>query len=139
MMARLRQVADELKLPFGERTMTFNSRLAQELGKWAEDQGRGDAFHDAVFRAYFHRGKNIARRPVLLEVCRAVGLDPAAARVVLEERSYRHAVDLDWQRSRQMGIRAVPTFVINGRQLVGAQPYAALESLVLSAGVARLG
>jgi predicted DsbA family dithiol-disulfide isomerase len=139
MMARLRQVADELKLPFGERTMTFNSRMAQELGKWAEDQGRGDAFHHAVFLAYFQRGKNIARKPVLLQVCRAAGLDPEAARVVLEERPYRQAVDRDWHRSHQMGISAVPTFVVNGRQLVGAQPYAALESLALSAGVPRRG
>ena len=62
MLARLRQVARELDLPFGERKMTFNSRLAQELGKWAEDQGRGDAFHHAVFLAYFQRGENIARQ-----------------------------------------------------------------------------
>ena len=79
MLARLRQVARELDLPFGERKMTFNSRLAQELGKWAEDQGRGDAFHNAVFLAYFQRGENIARQPVLLQICSAVGLDPAAA------------------------------------------------------------
>jgi predicted DsbA family dithiol-disulfide isomerase len=137
MLARLRQVADELQLPFGERTMTFNSRLAQELGKWAEDQGRGDAFHQAVFLAYFQHGENIALKPVLLQICQAAGLDAAAARIVLDERSYREAVDRDWHRSRQMDITAVPTFVINGRQLVGAQSYTELESMVLSAGVGR--
>jgi predicted DsbA family dithiol-disulfide isomerase len=135
MLARLRQVAVELNLPFGDRKMTFNSRLAQELGKWAEDQGRGDAFHHAVFLAYFERGENIARQPVLLQICSAVGLDPAAAQVVLDQRTYRDAVDRDWHRSKQMGITAVPTFVVNGQRLVGAQSYAALESMVLSAGV----
>jgi predicted DsbA family dithiol-disulfide isomerase len=137
MLARLRQVADELHLPFGERKMTFNSRLAQELGKWAEDQGRGDAFHHAAFLAYFQRGENIARRTVLMSICQAAGLNPEAARKVLDERSCREAVDRDWHRSRQMGITAVPTFVLNGRQLVGAQPYTALESMVLAAGVRR--
>ena len=137
MLARLRQVARELKLPFGERKMTYNSRLAQELGKWAEDQGRGDAFHQAVFLAYFQRGENIARAPVLLQICSATGLDPAAAQAVLDQRSYRRAVDQDWQRSRQMGITAVPTFVLNGQQLVGAQSYAALEGMVLSADVEK--
>ena len=127
MLARLRQVARELNLPFGERKMTFNSRLAQELGKWAEDQGRGDAFHQAVFLSYFQHGENIARLPVLLQICSTVGLDPAAAQAVMDQRSYREAVDQDWQRSRQIGITAVPTFVLN----------AELEGMVLSAKVGK--
>ena len=137
MLARLRQVAGELNLPFGDRKMTFNSRLAQELGKWAEDRGRGDAFHHAVFLAYFERGENIARPPVLLRICSAVGLDATAAQAVLDQRSYREAVDRDWQRSRRMGITAVPTFVLNGQRLVGAQPYAALQNMLLAAGVKK--
>jgi predicted DsbA family dithiol-disulfide isomerase len=137
MLARLRQVARELNLPFGDRKMTFNSRLAQELGKWAEDQGRGDAFHHAVFLAYFQRGENIARQPVLLQICSAVGLDPQAAQAVLVQRSYRQAVDRDWQRSRQMAITAVPTFVLGSQRLVGAQSYAALEGMALSAHVEK--
>lgn len=132
MLARLRQVARDLNLPFGERKMTFNSRLAQELGKWAEDQGRGDAFHQAVFLAYFQHGENIARKPVLRQVCSAVGLDSAAALTVMDQRTYREAVDRDWQRSRQMGITAVPTFVIGDQRLVGAQSYASLKGLVQS-------
>ncbi len=135
MLARLRHVADELGLPFGDRKMTFNSRLAQELGKWAEDQGRGEAFHQAAFLAYFQHGENIARHAVLLKICAAAGLDPAAARTVLDRRAYREAVDRDWQRSRQLGITAVPTFVIDNQRLVGAQPTSALEALLLSAGV----
>ncbi len=38
-MARLKAVARELGLPFGDRAMTYNSRLAQELGHWAETEG----------------------------------------------------------------------------------------------------
>ena len=137
MLARLKQVARELDLPFGDRPMTFNSRLAQELGKWAEEQGRGDAFHMAAFRAYFQHGENIALPSVLLRLSEDVGLAPAAAREVLDHRTYREVVDQDWQRSRRLGITAVPTFMIDGRRLVGAQTYAALESMLVSAGVAR--
>ena len=137
MLARMRQVAGELGLPFGDRKMTFNSRLAQELGKWAEDQGRGDAFHNAVFLAYFQHGENIARKTVLLQICSSVGLDPTAAEAVMDHRSYREAVDEDWRRSQQMGITAVPTFVLDDQRLVGSQSYAALEAMVLSAGIQR--
>ena len=135
MLERLGRVARELDLPFGERTTTYNSRLAQELGKWAEDQTKGDAFHHAVFLAYFQHGKNIARHSVLLDICRAIGLEEAAAQRVLEQREYKPIVDRDWQLSRQLGITAVPTFILGGRRLVGAQSYAALESLVKSAGI----
>jgi predicted DsbA family dithiol-disulfide isomerase len=134
MLARLKQVAGELDLPFGERRMTFNSRLAQELGKWAEDQGRGDAFHHGVFLAYFRDGDNIARHEVLLKVCSDAGLEPAQARDVLDRRTYRQAVDRDWERSHRLGITAVPTFVGGGQRLVGAQPYQALVKLAMDAG-----
>jgi predicted DsbA family dithiol-disulfide isomerase len=55
----------------------------------------------------------------------------------MDQRSYREAVDRDWQRSRQLGITAVPTFILNGQRLVGAQSYAELEGMVLSAGVEK--
>jgi predicted DsbA family dithiol-disulfide isomerase len=41
-MLRLKKAARELGLPWSDREMTYNSRLAQELGKWAEQEGRGD-------------------------------------------------------------------------------------------------
>jgi predicted DsbA family dithiol-disulfide isomerase len=137
MLARLKRVARELDLPFGDRQMTYNSRLAQELGKWAEDQGRGDAFHLAVFLAYFQRGENIALPENLLRICEGAGLDPTAARKVLDHRTYREAVDRDWQRCHDAGISAVPTFMVDGRRLVGARSYKALASMLTSAGVAR--
>lgn len=128
----LRQVAAQEGLPMGERTMTYNSRLAQELGKWAESQGKGDDFHHEVFRAYFVKGKNIAKISELKEIAGVVGLSPEAARDVLEQGTFREAVDRDWDHSRQMGITAVPTFMMNRKVLVGAQPYEVLEDFVRS-------
>ena len=132
-MAHLKKTADQMGLPFGARHMTFNSRRAQELGKWAEQRGLGDAFHRAVFEAYFSDGKNIGRLPVLLEIVQAIGGDPEEAGIALNDRHFRAAVDQDWQRSRSMGISAVPTFVANGRRLVGAQRYQNLARLITQA------
>ena len=47
------------------------------------------------------------------------------------------AIDADWQRSREFGITGVPTFVADGRGVVGAQPYETLEQLVGMAGATR--
>jgi predicted DsbA family dithiol-disulfide isomerase len=120
-------------LPYGERTMTYNSRLAQELGTWADTQPGGEALHDALFRAYFVEARDISRPAVLLDVVRRAGLPVEAARAVLEERTFRAAVDADWSLARRYGITGVPTFVVGRHGVVGAQPYEVLEQLVREA------
>jgi len=130
MMARLKKVAHELGLPLGDRKETFSSRLAQELGKWAESQGQGDRFHNAVFRAYFVDGKNIGKISELVDLAKSVDLPGKAAQKVLETRAFKEAVDLDWSRAHKMGVTGVPTFVINQQAIVGAQPYEALEQFM---------
>ena len=129
-LERLKKVAGELGLPWGNRNKTCNSRRAQELGEWAERKGKGDAFRKAVFRAYFVEGKNIAEKEVLGDLASKVGLAKEEALEVLETRRFKAAVDADWRLSQEWGITAVPTFVINGERLVGAQPYEVLEEFV---------
>jgi predicted DsbA family dithiol-disulfide isomerase len=131
MHAQMKARMDAEGLPYGERTHTYNSRLAQELGKWADTQpGGGDAFHDAMFRAYFVDARDISRPEVLLEIAGRVGLSVEAAREVIEKRTFKSAVDADWKLSRQYGITGVPTFVVGRYGVVGAQPYEALAQLV---------
>jgi predicted DsbA family dithiol-disulfide isomerase len=136
-LERLKRVAEDLGLPWGTRKMTFNSRLAQEMGKWAEEKGKGDEFHDAVFRAYFVDGKNIGKKAVLIELAKKVGLPGKEAGEVLESRAFREAVDADWNLCMEMGITAVPTFVIDHHTVVGAQPYEVLEEFLKNNGVKK--
>ena len=134
MHAQMKARMDAEGLPYGERTMTYNSRLAQELGKWADTQPGGEAIHDALFRAYFVDARDISRPEVLLEIVAHVGLPVDAAREVIEKRTFKAAVDEDWKLSRQVGVTGVPTFVAGRYGVVGAQPYEALEALVRKAG-----
>ena len=124
-------------LEYSLRTHTYNSRLAQELGKWADTQPGGEAIHDALYRAYFVDGVNVGDVEALLKVAAAVGLDVDAAREVLESRSFKASVDEDWNKSRQYGVTGVPTFIAGRQGVVGAQPYEALEQLLQEAGVER--
>ena len=120
-------------LPFGDRSMTYNSRLAQELGAWADTQPGGDAIHDALFRTYFVDGKNIGDLETLVGIAQAIGLSADAARESLEKRTFKDVVDADWEKSHAYGVTGVPTFVAGKHGLVGAQPYEALEQLVTQA------
>jgi predicted DsbA family dithiol-disulfide isomerase len=133
MHAQMKARMDAEGLPYGERTMTYNSRLAQELGKWADTQPGGEAIHDALFRAYFVDTRDISNSGVLLEIAQRAGLSADGAREVLEKRTFKDAVDADWKLSREYGITGVPTFVIGHHGVVGAQPYEALEQLVREA------
>ncbi len=133
--ARLAGLMAEEGLPYNKtRSMTYNSRSAQELAKWAETKPGGDAIHNALYRAYFVDGLNIALIGNLLQVVRRLGLPEDEAQEALSSRRFRDAVDQDWQRCREWGITAVPTFSVGKRRLVGAQSYEELERLIGEGG-----
>ena len=130
MLQRLDQTARSLGLPFGQRRMSFNSRRAQEAAKWAESHGKADAFHNAVFRAYFVDGKNLHEIETLAAAAESVGLKGGDLDEILRSKTFKTAVDQDWLRSHQLGITAVPTFRLNGENLVGAKPYEQLAAFL---------
>ncbi len=134
MYTRMKGLMDEEGLPYGQRSHTYNSRLAQELGKWADTQPGGEAIHDALYRAYFVDAVNVGDVDALLTIAGDVGLDVYAAREVLQSRSFSDAVDADWDLSRRYGVTGVPTFVAAQKAVVGAQPYEVLENLLQEAG-----
>ena len=139
MFARMKGMMEAEGLDYGQRSHTYNSRFAQELGKWAETQPGGEAIHDALNRAYFVDGKNIGDVQTLLDLVESIGLSREAANDVLHSRSFSEAIDADWAKSRAVGVTGVPTFVAGGYGVVGAQQYEALEQLLDQAGAQRKG
>jgi predicted DsbA family dithiol-disulfide isomerase len=78
---------------------------------------------EALFRAYFHEGRHVGERPVLLELAAASGLDPGRAARALDGDRYAAEVAASQQEAARLGIRGVPFAVIGGRFAVsGAQP-----------------
>ena len=120
----------EENLAYGNRSHTYNSRLAQELAKWGESFPEGEALNLKIFEAYFAEGRNLAEPEVLLDVAEVAGLPLETAEEVIRQRSFRDAVDTDWKRAHELGVTGVPTFVSGNRGLVGAQPYEALVQLI---------
>lgn len=139
MRERLETAMDEAGLPYGDRTRTYNSRLAQELAAWADTRDDGRGIHDALFRAYFVDNRNLADPDVLVSVAESLGLPADEARRVLEERRYRDEVTRDWERARQLGLGGVPAYLADRYYVVGAQPYEVLEEMVTKAGAQRRG
>ena len=134
---RMKGLMEAEGLPYSERSHTYNSRLAQEIGTWAETQDGGNAIHDKFFESYFVDRRNVGDVDVIIDIVKSVGLDEIEARAVLEERRFKDAVDADWAKSHSNGVTGVPTFFSNGQGLVGAQPYEGLQQLMEGAGAVR--
>jgi len=134
MHVRMKGLMDAEGLPYNQRTHTYNSRLAQELAKWADSKPGFESVHEALYKAYFVDGKNIGQPDVLVSIAASVGLPIEEAREALSERTFKDAVDADWEKARRYGITGVPTFVAGGYKAVGAQPYETLAHMLRSAG-----
>lgn len=136
---QIREVASREGLPYGDRTMTYNSRMAQELGSWADSlsnqadgflSGKADLLHDLIYRAYFVENQDISNRGVLLDLASKAGFDREKAERVLVERTESEKIDRDWLRARNMGITGVPTFFSADLVVVGCQSYDILMRFV---------
>ena len=132
--ARMVRLMAEEGLDYGDRTMTYNSRLAQEKAKWAESEKGTQGIHRALFRAYFVDGLNLSEISVLVTIAGQLGLSEDEAFEVLRTRSSRESVDADWTRSQRLGVTGVPTFRIDKHVAEGAHPYEMLEKFVVHAG-----
>jgi protein-disulfide isomerase len=101
------------------------ARLAAEAARCAAAEGRYWAYRDRLFaeQSRFSEDRLIAYAEEL-------GLDRDAFTRCLTERRFARVVEADVAQARALGIRSTPTFLINGRPLVGAHPVTAFRSIV---------
>ncbi|WP_434457964.1 DsbA family protein [Stutzerimonas urumqiensis] len=130
-MAELRRMA--LRLP----AVQPRSRMAFELARFAADNGRFDAVHEALFRAFFEEGLDIGDEAVLLELAEREGLDTEALRHAIETGRYLEAIFADRQEAEHWGIRGVPALLVRGQRnpeqaqvIAGAVDFPRLQAAV---------
>ena len=125
---RLVQMArDVYGLEINPGKMDGTSRAALVGAKYAEGAGLGDAYHDAVFRAYWQQAQDISDRGVLADIAAQIGLDRAAFLAALDDTAYDTAVQADVDLAHTYGLNGVPALVFQDKYLVsGAQPYETL-------------
>jgi predicted DsbA family dithiol-disulfide isomerase len=84
---------------------------------------------DALYRAHFTDGLDVADHDVLAAVAVGVGLDETRVRRLLASTEGEDEVRGEMAEAHEMGITAVPTFVFAGRYAVtGAHPAATLRT-----------
>lgn len=102
--------------------------LAHEAARCAGVEGRYWPYHDRLFaeQPRFERGD-------LIRYAVDLGLDGARFTRCLDERSFRAAVEADFDQARALGINQTPTFLINGHVVVGARPVETFREAITEA------
>ena len=136
-MIRERGAALGFRFDMERRTRIYNTFDAHRLLHWAGIEGRQLELKQALFRAYFGAGADVADHEVLAQLATEAGLDPAGAREVLAADRYAAEVRAREQFYCSQGINAVPAIIINDRHLIeGGQPVAVFEQVLRKLGAA---
>jgi predicted DsbA family dithiol-disulfide isomerase len=102
---------------------TPNTLDAHRLIHWAGIEGAQYPVVSALMRAYFQEGRDIGDRDVLADIADGAGLDAAVIRKLLDSDADLEEIRARDVAAREMGVNAVPTFIVAGKHAVpGAQP-----------------
>lgn len=138
MYENLRRMGAGFGLNFVERARLSNSRLPLEASEFARETDKFDIFHSEVFRVYFTAGQDIGDLNVVLQLAEKCGMDVTLLADALKKGQYTKNLSVTQNKARELGIRSVPTFIINGQErITGSQPVEKFrEVLKLMAGKA---
>jgi predicted DsbA family dithiol-disulfide isomerase len=123
-------LAEDSGIPMRMPVVVANSHRALEAAEFAREHGGFEAYHRALFHAYFEEGRDVGDVDVLCEIARGCGIDDQRLREALVVERYRQRIDDITNAARQDEVLSTPTFVYDGGfRLTGAQDYAVFESI----------
>lgn len=98
---------------------------AAEAAHCAGEQNKYWELHDVMFV-----DTRTLQVPALKLKARALGLDGAAFDACLDSGKHAANVRADMALGEKMGVNSTPTIYINGRVLIGAQPFEAFKQVI---------
>ncbi|OAX55027.1 DsbA family oxidoreductase [Xanthomonas graminis] len=115
--------AEGLPFDFDRGQVRVTTLPAHRLLWLAAREGDAEAVAEALFHAHFAEGRNLAETGTLIAAGAAGGLPAARVQALLDGEEGLAEIQVQLQQAQAMGIRAVPTYLIDGRHTIqGAQP-----------------
>ena len=99
--------------------------LAHQATLAASQQGKFWEMHDLIFMR-----QQKMKREDLIGYAQELGLKSEPFLAALDEEALKDGINRDVEEGRRLGVTGTPTFFINGRQLVGAQPIGQFISMI---------
>jgi predicted DsbA family dithiol-disulfide isomerase len=128
--ANVRRLAEEdgLKLKFSEKLP--NSQLALYISEFARKKGKFEEFHKLVLESYWLEGKDIGDKDLLLDLAESIGLDKNEIENYLNTNEPSNVIQKSLKELRRYGINGVPSFLIEDKLVIGAQPYDTFKNVI---------
>src|SRR5262249_19537702 len=98
---------------------------AAEAAMAANAQGKFWAMHDKMFA-----NQQKLDRADLDGYAKEIGLDMNRFKADMDGHKYKDQIDADSKAGTSYGASGTPTLFVNGRQIVGAQPFSAFQPLI---------
>ena len=116
----------------------INSRPALQAAEFAREQGRFEAMHEELMKAYWDEGRDVSDMAVLRDIAARAGVDIDGMEVAVTEDRFGDYLDARRSEAEDLGINGIPAHVIADRYLVmGAQPYDLFERVMAKIAVPR--
>lgn len=118
---------------FGYQHFAFlgpESKWAAEASECAADQEAFWEYHDLLFDNQAGENGGAFSMDNLKRFAGELGLDTAAFNECLESGKYTSIVDTETSTAQSLGVRSTPSFLINGKPVVGAQGYEVFKQYI---------
>jgi protein-disulfide isomerase len=134
--ALLQQYVDTGEAQFVYKHSAFlgpESVWAAQAAECAADQGKFWEYHDLLFQRQKGENQGAFSKDNLIGFAKELGLDMTQFEPCLQDDKTLARVQADTEEGQQFGVRGTPTFFINGKPLVGAQPLEAFQNAIAQA------
>jgi predicted DsbA family dithiol-disulfide isomerase len=116
----------------------INSRPTLQAAEFAREQGRFDAMHLELLKAYWDEGLDVSDMSVLRDIAARAGVDVAGMEAAVKADRFGDYLDARRSEAEELGINGIPAHVIADKYLVmGAQPYDLFERVMAKLEVPR--
>jgi protein-disulfide isomerase len=124
------QFRDQVRIIWRDQPLPFhqNAMPAAEAAREAYAQGGDQKFwqmHDLLFE----NQQNLTRE-TLDRLAGQVGLDMTRYRAAMDGHTHQAAIRADSEAGNRIGANGTPAFYINGRELMGAQPFEEFQRVI---------
>ncbi|MGI5861320.1 MAG: DsbA family protein [Myxococcales bacterium] len=118
---------DQVAIVFKNYPLGFHqhAQLAAEAALAAHEQGKFWQMHDVLFE-----NQKSLERASLEKYAQDIGLDMAKFKAALDSGKFREQVQKDMAAGSSVGVSGTPSFLVNGRLVVGAKPFEEFKAII---------